>query len=144
MGHLLVLLQFGLLLLLAAAAGPSIASGGLTSPAWALAAASLVLAVWTLAHNRLGNFNIRPEPKDGGQLITSGPYHWIRHPMYTSVLLGATALAWLAPSWAWLAWAALWGVLWTKATLEERQMTAHHPGYAAYRQRSRRFLPWLL
>lgn len=144
MGNLLVILQFALLLLLAFAAGPSITSGALPVPAWALLAASLALAAWTLAHNRIGNFNIRPVPKAGGQLVTSGPYHWIRHPMYTSVMLGATALAWAAPSWAWLAWAALWVVFWTKSTLEERQMTERHPHYAAYRQRSRRFLPWLL
>lgn len=144
MGNLLVILQFGLLLLLAVAAGPSIANAALPPSAWVLASASLVLALWTLAHNRIGNFNIRPLPKIGGRLVTSGPYHWIRHPMYTAVLLGAAALAWAAPAWAWLAWVALWTVLWTKSTLEERQMTQHHPDYAAYRQRSRRFLPWLL
>ncbi len=144
MGNLLVLLQFGLLLLLAVAAGPSIARGAWPMPAGVLAALSLALAIWTLAHNRIGNFNIRPVPKRGGRLVTSGPYRWIRHPMYTSVLLGAAALAWTAPAWAWLGWFGLWLVLWAKATLEEAQMTQWHPDYRAYRQRSRRFLPWLL
>lgn len=64
--------------------------------------------------------------------------------MVSSVMLGASALACMAPRWAWLAWAALGGVLWTKATLEARQMMQRHPDYFAYRQRSRRFLPWLL
>lgn len=145
MGNVLVILQFGLLLLLAVAAGVSIDNAAaLAVPAGVLVAASLALAAWTLAHNRIGNFNIRPLPKAGGRLVTSGPYQWIRHPMYSAVLLGAAALAWVAPSWAWLAWAALCAVLWTKSTLEERQLTERHPGYAAYRRRSRRFLPWLL
>ena len=144
MGNLLVLLQFGLLMLLAAAAGPSLTRGALPAPTWMLAGLSLALAIWTLAHNRIGNFNIRPVPKRGGRLVTSGPYRWIRHPMYTSVLLGAAALAWAAPAWAWLGWFGLWLVLWAKATLEESQMMELHPDYHAYRQRSRRFLPWLL
>lgn len=144
MGNLLVLLQFGLLLLLAAAAAPAAMAGAIAMPAWALAAASMALALWTLAHNRIGNFNIRPVPKAGGRLITSGPYGRIRHPMYTAVLLGAAALAWLAHPAAWLAWAALCAVLWFKSTLEERAMAQQHPAYAAYRQRTRRFVPWLL
>lgn len=144
MGNLLVFLQMGLLLLLAVAAGPTIAAGPIPMPAWLLAATALVLAFWTLAHNRIGNFNIRPVPKAGGRLITSGPYRQIRHPMYTAVLLGAAALAWVAHPAAWLAWAALCAVLWTKASLEERWMAQQHPAYAAYRQRSRRFVPWLL
>jgi protein-S-isoprenylcysteine O-methyltransferase Ste14 len=144
MGNFLVILQFGILLLLGASAGPAIAAGAIPLPGWLLAAASIALAVWTLAHNRIGNFNIRPTPKAGGHLITTGPYKQVRHPMYTAVLLGAAALAWIGPAWAWLAWAVLVGVLWAKSTLEERWMAEQHPAYAAYRQRSRRLLPWLL
>jgi protein-S-isoprenylcysteine O-methyltransferase Ste14 len=144
MGTFLVFLQFALLLLLAAAAGPAMLAGAVSAPAWLLAMASLVLAAWTLAHNRIGNFNIRPMPKAGGRLVTSGPYRQIRHPMYSAVLLGAAALAWLAHPAAWLAWAALCIVLWTKSSIEERWMAQHHPDYAAYRQHSRRFVPWLL
>jgi protein-S-isoprenylcysteine O-methyltransferase Ste14 len=144
MGNLLVILQMGLLLLLAAAAATAARAAQVPAPAWVLAAAALALAAWTLAHNRIGNFNIRPLPKAGGRLITSGPYRWIRHPMYSTVLLGAAALAWVAPAWAWLAWAALAGVLWVKSSLEERALVQLHPAYAAYRRRTRRLLPWLL
>lgn len=149
MGNLLVVLQFGLLVLLVAAAAPAALAAAVPAPAWILAAAAVALAAWTLAHNRIGNFNIRPEPKTGGRLITTGPYRWIRHPMYSAVLLGAAALAWAAlawaaPAWAWLAWAALAGVLWAKASLEERWLAQRHAAYAGYRRRSRRFVPWLL
>lgn len=144
MGHRLVVLQSALLLLLAAAAAPALTAGAVPAPAWALAAAALALAAWTLAHNRIGNFNIRPEPKAGARLVTSGPYRWIRHPMYSAVLLGAAALAWIAPAWAWLAWAALAGVLWAKASVEERALLLQHAAYAGYRRRTRRLLPWLL
>jgi protein-S-isoprenylcysteine O-methyltransferase Ste14 len=63
-----------------------------------------------------------------GSLVTTGPYRWIRHPMYTSVLLGAGALAL---------------VLLMKSILEERWMREQHAAYAAYTLHSKRFLPWL-
>jgi protein-S-isoprenylcysteine O-methyltransferase Ste14 len=141
---LLVALQFGLLFLLAALAAPPVLAWTIPLAAWPAAALSLVLAIWTFSANRPGNFNIRPIPKQGGALISSGPYRWIRHPMYTSFLLGAWALAHTAGSdAAWLAWYMLTLVLWVKSQFEERWMLEQHPGYAAYRLQTRRFIPWL-
>ena len=109
-----------------------------------LASLSVLLGVWTLAYNRLGNFNIHPAPKATGELVTGGPYGLIRHPMYSAVLLGAAAMAWLIPPW-WgvLAWVALVLVLFTKAHLEEQWLREHHAGYAAYCQQCKRFVPWV-
>ena|SRR3990167_2063108 len=144
MGTLLVALQFGLLLVLAALAASNVMHGVIPAGALLLAGASVVLGAWTLVYNRPGNFNIRPVPKIHGVLVTTGPYRWIRHPMYTSVLLGAGALAWTSsPLIGWVAWLALAIVLLKKSTLEERWMCAKHPGYAAYILRTKRFLPWL-
>ncbi len=144
MGSLLVALQLGLLLLQAAWAAPRIFQGVIPLAAWAAAGLSVALAAWTLRHNRLGNFNIRPLPKASGLLVTSGPYRWIRHPMYTSLLLGAAALAGISEPFAgWLTWFALALVLFLKSTLEERWMREKHPDYGAYVASSKRFLPWL-
>lgn len=141
---LLVALQFGLLLLLAALAATPVLAWSIPLSAWPAVAMSLALTVWTFSANRPGNFNIRPIPKQGGELISSGPYHWIRHPMYTAFLLGAWALARTAGSdEAWLAWYVLTLVLWVKAQLEERWMIEQHPGYAAYSLQTKRFIPWL-
>jgi protein-S-isoprenylcysteine O-methyltransferase Ste14 len=141
---LLVALQFGLLFLLAAWAATPVLAGAIPLAAWLAAALSLALGVWTFSANRPGNFNIRPIPKRGGALITSGPYRWIRHPMYTSFLLGTWALADTAASdEAWLVWWMLTLVLWVKSQFEERWMLETHPGYAAYRLQTRRYIPWL-
>lgn len=142
-GRLLVGLQFGLLALQGwrALASPSALSVQVVS----LLAASGVLALWALAANRPGNFNIRPTPRDGGTLITSGPYRWIRHPMYTSVLLAAAAAAWKSFQTAdTLLWLALLGVLVAKAAIEERALVRRFPDYLDYRARTTRFIPWLL
>lgn len=142
-GRLLVVLQFGLLALLCwrAMEAPSARSVQVVS----LLAASALLALWALAANRPGNFNIRPTPRHGGTLITSGPYRWIRHPMYTSVLLAAAAAAWQSFETAdAMVWLALLGVLMAKATIEERALVRRFPDYQDYRVRTTRFVPWLV
>lgn len=143
-GNALVLLQFGLLLGQVTLAWPGLRQFDIPLGGWLTGAASGLLGVWTLAHNRLGNFNIHPAPKSDGVLVSSGPYRWIRHPMYSALLLGAAALAICSsPLAAWATWLALATVLRLKAGLEEDWMQAHHPGYAAYRRGNKRFLPWL-
>ena len=143
-GSLLVTLQFGLMVVLPTLAAPTVLKGGIPISAILLAISSMMLFVWTLLHNRLGNFNIRPTPKSCGQLITTGPYRLIRHPMYTSVLLGAAALALMSdPLLGWIAWATLAGVLLFKSILEERWLRETHPGYDAYSHENKRFLPWV-
>jgi len=142
-GSALVAAQFGLLavLLWSASSHPQ----DLAAAAVLLAGLSAALAAWTIAHNRLGNFNIHPQPHVRGQLITSGPYRWVRHPMYSAVLLGAAALATATDlDWAWAQWLALLGVLSAKALLEERWLKQKYPSYAIYCRHSKRFLPWVL
>jgi protein-S-isoprenylcysteine O-methyltransferase Ste14 len=142
LGTVLVALQLALIAFLAAIAAPAFLGGHVPVVAWVMAAAGLLLGLWALSNNRPGNFNIRPEPREGGHLVQGGPYRWIRHPMYTAVMACALACALTAASpWGWLGVAALVAVLATKATFEERSMLAAHPGYAAYRARTRRFVP---
>ena len=111
-------------------------------PALALLACALVLGAWTLAYNRPGNFNIRPEPKKSGRLVTGGPYRFVRNPMYSAVLLFAAAeVVAYRDLWKIACWLALALVLLAKAMLEERGLRALFPGYAAYARRVRRFIP---
>lgn len=144
LGTVLVALQFIWIVLLAWLAGPVFFAGQAPVGAWVCAVLGGLLALWALSSNRPGNFNIRPTPRAGGALVEQGPYRWIRHPMYTSVIAVGVACAWASGHWlAWLALCALAAVLVVKAVFEERWMVQAHPGYAVYRQRTRRFLPWL-
>ncbi len=109
-----------------------------------LVLAAVALGLWVLVNNRPGNFNIRPEPKSGGQLITGGPYAWVRHPMYATLLLGMAGVAVGSHSLVQAGlWLALLVVLHFKAALEERLLCQRWPGYTAYAQRTRRFIPGL-
>ncbi|PHS56843.1 MAG: hypothetical protein COB17_08230 [Sulfurimonas sp.] len=47
----------------------------------------LSVGVSALYKNKIGTFNIRPDIQEDAKLITDGIYSYIRHPMYTSVLI---------------------------------------------------------
>jgi len=102
------------------------------------------LGSWTLLFNRLGNFNIRPQPKAGGKLITGGPYRYIRHPMYSALLLMFAGVAHgNEPGYKLGIWVLLAVVLVLKARLEEQGLLRIFPGYAQYRRTSKRFIPFI-
>ena len=141
-GSLLVAAQLALLGLLAGLGALGVLRGTLPPDATVLASAAVALGLWALSANRPGNFNIRPVPHPRGHLVQRGPYRWIRHPMYTSLMLtGLAAARCTEGPWAWASLVALVGVLLAKARLEERLMRQHPTGYAAYCQRTRRFVP---
>lgn len=142
LGAWLVGLQFALLAVLAWKAAEGLDAGRLPLDAAIAASAGIALGLWALWANRPGNFNIRPVPREGGQLIQHGPYRWIRHPMYSALLLAGLAAARMADdAGGWLALAALALVLGVKAGVEERAMAERHPAYADYRRRTHRFVP---
>lgn len=144
LGSTLVALQFTLLLALALLVWPALARAEFGLAGVGLLVLSVALGGWTLLHNRLGNFNIHPQPKTSGYLVVDGPYRHMRHPMYSAVLLLAGALAVVAGLWiAAVVWLALLAVLWRKAELEERWLTERYPDYSAYRSRTKRFVPGL-
>lgn len=143
-GYVLVLLQFGLLGWLGFRAWQQLLQALPGMACLVPLALSGALGGWTLLHNRPGNFNIHPEPKGSGELVTSGPYRLMRHPMYTTVLLAAAAMACAAAApGAWFGWLLLSAVLLAKASLEERWLSAHYSGYANYCRHSKRLVPWL-
>lgn len=146
LGWLLVVAQFALLLaVLLLPPWPWRAADALAAAAGiVLLLLAALLGLWTLRHNRPGNFNVQPTPRARARLITGGPYRYIRHPMYLTVLLAALGLALHAGGMPrLLAALALWPVLAAKAMLEERLLLARWPEYAAYRARTRRLLPGL-
>lgn len=83
-----------------------------------------------------------PKPRDDSQLIQSGIYASVRHPLYTSVMLASVGWALLWQSWPSLIPAAwLIPFFFLKARREERWLREKFPGYADYAKRVPRFLP---
>jgi len=144
-GTALVLLQFALIVALALAAVAAFLDRGAPAGAWLVGAGGIALGLWAVSCNRIGNFNIRPDPRPGGVLVDRGPYRWIRHPMYTAVIAcGAACAIVVGTVWGWCGVALLVAVLAVKAAFEERGMLLAHPGYDAYRRRTKRFVPGVI
>src|SRR4029450_4206361 len=84
----IVTLQLGLIAAIALPFGVA----GWNHAASMLVAAGVALGIWAVTANRPGNFNIRPEPKSGGQLVQTGPYRYLRHPMYSALMVAMLGL----------------------------------------------------
>jgi protein-S-isoprenylcysteine O-methyltransferase Ste14 len=86
-----------------------------------------------------------PAPDQSEGLITNGAYAYVRHPMYTGVLIAMLGCWIIAPTgWSLVAWLALVGVLLAKSAIEEKSLSELYPEYTAYGARTGRFLPKLL
>jgi protein-S-isoprenylcysteine O-methyltransferase Ste14 len=83
-----------------------------------------------------------PRPTDRHELITSGPFRWVRHPIYSGVLLTAFGACLLSGSWLALASSLALCVLFDlKSRREEAWLAERHPDYLAYRASTRKFVP---
>lgn len=136
--HLLVATQFTAILL---TAWPL--AGSDTRVEWlALTALGVLVGLYTLAHNRLGNFGVYPEPITDACLVTTGPYRWIRHPMYTSLLLFMAGIALYHGAWLnYIAFGVLVAAIFGKIQVEEGYLHTHFEDYSDYVKRTHRLLP---
>ena len=104
-----------------------------------------MLGMWAVLTMRIQRLHIFPEVPEGSRLIVHGPYRWIRHPMYTSVLLVTFAWTMTDPRLYRLGlWMMLFGVLWVKLRYEEQLLIQQFPSYGSYQQQTHRLIPFLL
>ena len=109
-----------------------------------LTAAGLLFAIWARLY--LGqNWSGQVMVKEDHELIRSGPYHFVRHPIYSGILLAlAGNTLCLRNLWAFLGLALAWLGLWIKSRLEERFMVATFgTQYEDYRRTTGAILPHL-
>lgn len=109
--------------------------------AWLLFTSGIALFLWS-AWALGGNFTVMPEPKAGNRVVHRGPYRWLRHPMYTSVILCALAVTCGGFSaWRAMACVVCIGALVLKVHHEEILLAAQHPGYLPSMAGTWRLLP---
>jgi protein-S-isoprenylcysteine O-methyltransferase Ste14 len=85
-----------------------------------------------------------PYPGAEAALQETGVYRYVRHPMYSGVLLGALGWALVRRGWLTLAYVALgWAFLELKVRREERWLVERFPAYPEYRERVAKFIPFL-
>ena len=112
---------------------------------WALIGAGVILAsLALLSIGRAGSLSPLPRPVASGQLVRSGPYAIVRHPVYTGLVLAC--LGWSiahASIAAVAATLALAIVLDLKRRREEVWLAAMYPEYEAYRRETSALVPYL-
>jgi protein-S-isoprenylcysteine O-methyltransferase Ste14 len=103
-----------------------------------------VVAIWARVH--IGrNWGTPMTQKDEPELVTSGPYHLVRHPIYAGILAAGVGTA-VALSWPWLTAVALAGVYFLySAIVEERYLTNQFPdSYPVYKRSTKMLVPFIL
>ena len=138
-----VLSVVGLLLMVAALLG-LIATHALFSRSPAVIAvqvAAVALMVWARVAFGRRSFHATANPTEGG-VVTTGPYRFVRHPIYTAVCLFvfAGALAHVSLTAVGLALLVFLGAL-GRMLPEERLVLQRYPEYAEYAARTKRMLP---
>ncbi|WP_298612289.1 isoprenylcysteine carboxylmethyltransferase family protein [uncultured Thermosynechococcus sp.] len=90
------------------------------------------------------NLTPLPHPKEDSQLVTTGVYGWVRHPIYSSVIFLALAYtAWQMSLSHGLGAIALFIFFDRKAAQEEQWLAAKFEDYASYRQAVKKLIPFL-
>jgi protein-S-isoprenylcysteine O-methyltransferase Ste14 len=83
-----------------------------------------------------------PTPKSNSELITTGLYHFVRHPIYTGILLTVFGYSLYSQSVSRLVISFLLLILfYFKTNYEEQKLVLKYPDYKAYKLRTGRFLP---
>jgi len=108
-----------------------------------LFALGLGFAIW--ARLRIGsNWGMPMTQKDEPELVTSGPYHLVRHPIYSGILAAGVGTA-VALSWLWLTAVVLAGIYFGySATVEERFLAQRFPDtYPPYKRSTKLLVPFV-
>lgn len=109
----------------------------------ALLALGLGFAIWARRH--IGrNWGMPMTQKNEPELVSSGPYRLVRHPIYSGILVAVVGTA-VALAWMWLIAAGLAATYFIySATVEERNLAAQLPdAYPAYKHSTKMLIPFV-
>jgi protein-S-isoprenylcysteine O-methyltransferase Ste14 len=107
--------------------------------------ASFYLFFQTFRENTYLSTVVRIQKERGHSVISTGPYHYVRHPMYAGILVFMLGTSLLLGSWH----GALFGLILVllvarRAVLEERTLREELPGYPAYMAQVKfRLIPYI-
>jgi protein-S-isoprenylcysteine O-methyltransferase Ste14 len=107
-------------------------------------ASGIALAIWARLH--LGrNWGMPMTQKAEPELVTSGPYRFVRHPIYTGLLAGLLGTALANNLIGVIIVVVLGAYFYYAASVEEKNLTATFPtAYPAYRTSTRMLIPFVL
>ena len=111
----------------------------------AICVLGLLLSIWS-RRTLAGNWSSAVTFKQNHELIKTGPYRFVRHPIYTGVLtmcLGSVIVE--ARLHCWFGLALIFIAFWVKLRQEEILMLQHFPNdYPGYRSRVKALVPFII
>jgi len=105
---------------------------------------AIAIGLWALKTMHIGNFNIVPDPKQRMKLVTTGPYQYVRHPMYLSILL--LFFPWVLLHASIISLFALGSLILTllfKLHYEERLLVECLADYSLYQNKTKKLIPFI-
>ncbi len=114
-------------------------------PALALFFCSVALIAWPLVVNPWAESSVRIQSDRGQQVVRSGPYRFVRHPMYVGMILMCISVALtLGSLWALVLAAVMAALLILRTALEDRTLQRELPGYQDFAAVTRwRLIPFV-
>jgi protein-S-isoprenylcysteine O-methyltransferase Ste14 len=111
----------------------------------ALLILSSAFIAWVFHENSFAAAVVKVQAERGHRVVSSGPYAFVRHPMYTGAVLFMVGIALLLGSWWGTALSPIFAVLFgIRTRIEEDTLMTALPGYADYAARVRyRLVPGL-
>jgi protein-S-isoprenylcysteine O-methyltransferase Ste14 len=112
---------------------------------WAMLMLSTGFIMWVMRENSFAAPVVKLQIERGHRVVSTGPYAWVRHPMYTGTIVFFVGAPLLLGSWWGVAMSPLFVLLFAiRSEIEERALLAGLPGYAGYAARVRyRLVPGL-
>jgi len=113
---------------------------------WVIAIQAAMFSLMVAARITFGrrSFHAAADPTEGG-LVTTGPYAYLRHPIYTAIIHFVWAGA-LDGSFSWplIGWAeTVTAGAFTRMHIEEHLLVRKYPEYRAYKKRAKKLIPFV-
>lgn len=143
-GLLIIVVGGVVIRLLNGATGLAVDSSGLEAVGMIIFLSGLALAVWARIH--LGrNWGMPMTERAEPELVTSGPYGYVRHPIYSGILVAMAGTALATNLYFLLAFGLALAYFAYSATVEERLLSESFPdAYPTYRAHTKMLIPYVL
>lgn len=105
---------------------------------------SVLLGIWAVLSMNRQTITFLPDVRRNASLTTVGPYRWIRHPMYTSVIFFLLALMLNYFTYMRLTvFLMVLSALYFKIRIEEKILLKKYPDYASYMKFTWKVIPFI-